>query len=70
MAAWLGTIFGIIGAMLVACNIGLNDLGYIFYTMGAICCLTSAIKKHDNSNIVLWGVFLSINLVGLVSYAK
>lgn len=70
MIAWAGTVFGILGAMLVACNIGMNDLGYIFFTLGSICCLTDSIKKRDNSNIILWGVFLAINIVGLVSYLK
>ena len=70
MAGWIGTIFGVIGAMLVASNIGLNDVGYIFFTIGSVFSLTNAVKMRDNSGIVLWAVFLIINLIGLFSYLK
>lgn len=70
MLAWAGTVFGIIGALIVACNIGLNDVGYIFFTLGAIASLTVSIKKRDNANVVLWATFLAINIIGLLSYLK
>lgn len=68
--AWTGTVFGILGALLVASNTGMNDIGYIFFTVGASFSLTSAIKKRDNANITLWLVFLVINIFGLFSYIK
>ena len=67
---WAGTVFGILGAMLVACNIGMNDFGYICFTIGSIFSLTNAIKMRDNSGIVLWAVFLVINIIGIISYLK
>ena len=70
MIGWIGTVFGILGAMFVASNLGLNDVGYIFFTIGSICCLINSIKNRDNSNIILWAVFLIINIVGLFSYIK
>jgi hypothetical protein len=70
MIAWVGTVFGILGAMLVASNIGLNDLGYTFFTIGSVFSLTNAVKMKDNANIILWGVFLLINIIGLFSYIK
>ncbi len=70
MFGWAGTVFGILGALLVACNLGLNDIGYIFFTIGAMFSLTNSVKMRDNSNIVLWAVFLIINIVGLFSYIK
>lgn len=70
MISWIGTIFGILGALLVASNSGINDIGYIFFTLGSIFSLTNAIQKRDNSNIILWGVFLIINIFGLVGYSK
>lgn len=69
-AAWVGTVFGVLGAMLVASNVGLNDIGYIFFTIGSSFSLYNAIKIKDNAGITLWAVFFFINLVGLVSYAK
>lgn len=70
MLGWTGTVFGILGAMLVASNTGLNDIGYIFFTLGSIFSLTNSIKMRDNANITLWAVFLIINIFGLTSYIK
>lgn len=70
MAAWMGTVFGVLGALLVACNIGMNDFGYICFFIGSIFSLYNAVKMRDNSQMVLWGVFMIINLVGIVSYLK
>ena len=70
MTGWAGTVFGILGAILVAANIGMNDVGYIFFTIGSVFSLINAVYKKDNSSIILWGVFFLINVIGLVSYAK
>ena len=70
MAGWIGTVFGVLGAILVAANIGMNDIGYIFFTIGSGFSLYNAKVLRDNSGLVLWSVFLFINLVGLWSYAK
>ena len=70
MLGWTGTVFGILGAMLVASNSGVNDIGYIFFTIGSVFSLINAVKMRDNANITLWGVFLLINIIGLVGYSK
>lgn len=70
MIGWTGTVFGILGALFVASNSGVNDIGYILFTVGSGFSLTNSIKMRDNANITLWLVFLIINLFGLVSYAK
>ena len=70
MTGWTGTVFGILGAILVAANIGMNDVGYIFFTIGSVFSLINAVYKKDNSGIILWGVFFLINVIGLVNYAK
>lgn len=70
MTGWAGTVFGILGAVLVAANTGLNDIGYIFFFVGSTFSLHNAITKKDNANSILWGVFLLINLFGLFSYAN
>ena len=70
ITGWTGTVFGILGAILVAANIGMNDVGYIFFTIGSVFSLINAVYKKDNSGIILWGVFFLINVIGLVSYAK
>ncbi len=68
MKAWIGTICGIIGALLVAANSGFQDIGYIFFLIGAFFSLMGAIEKKDKANITLWLVFASINVFGLIKY--
>lgn len=68
MKAWIGTICGIIGALLVAANNGLQDIGYVFFLIGAIFSLLGAIQEKHAANITLWIVFASINLFGLIKY--
>jgi len=70
MIGWAGTVFGILGAVFVAVNMGLNDIGYIFFTIGSVFSLASSIQKKQNDAIILWGVFLFINIIGLFSYLK
>ena len=70
MAAWVGTVFGVLGAILVASNSGLNDVGYVFFTVGSSFSLYNAVKMRDNASITLWGVFFLINIFGLMSYLK
>ena len=70
MAGWIGTVFGILGAMLVASNQGVNDIGYIFFTVGSSFSLYNSIKMRDNANITLWTVFFIINIIGLIGYSK
>ena len=68
MTAWIGTVFGIIGALLVAANNGLQDIGYISFLIGAVFSLAGAIKEKHAANIALWTVFASINIFGLIKY--
>lgn len=70
MASWIGTVFGVLGAMIVAANIGYNDFGYICFTIGSIFSLYNAVKMRDNSQIVLWGTFFAINVFGIINYIK
>lgn len=70
MMGWAGTVFGILGAVFVAVNMGLNDIGYIFFTIGSVFSLASSVQKKQNDAIILWGVFLFINIIGLFSYLK
>jgi nicotinamide riboside transporter PnuC len=68
MIAWIGTICGIIGALLVAANNGHQDIGYMFFLVGAGFSLASSIKEKHKANIALWSVFFSINVYGLMRY--
>lgn len=66
--SWLGTFFGMLGAVLVAANTGMQDFGYICYLLGAIIWLVVSIVRKDNSGILLWGFFAIVNIFGIFSY--
>jgi hypothetical protein len=68
MIAWIGTICGIVGALLVASNNGYQNVGYIFFLIGSMFSLTASIKEKHKANITLWLVFASINLYGIMNY--
>lgn len=70
MLGWAGTVFGILGSILVAMNNGLQDIGYICFLIGSVSWLVVSIKDRANSAIIQWGFFTVINFVGLLSYVK
>ena len=68
MLAWIGTICGIVGSVVVAANNGFQFVGYISFLIGALACLITAIKRKENSGIVLWGFFTAVNVMGIYNY--
>jgi hypothetical protein len=68
MLAWIGTICGIIGSVLVAANNGFQFVGYVSFLIGAMACLYTSIMRKDNSGITLWGFFTAVNIWGLINY--
>ena len=70
MIGWAGTVFGILGAIFVASNSDVNDIGYIFFTVGSMFSLIDSFKQGNKSAVTLWTVFFIINIFGIVSYLK
>ncbi len=68
MFAWIGTICGILGSVLVAANNGMQFVGYVAFLIGALSCLYVAVSKKDKANIILWGFFTAVNIWGLINY--
>jgi hypothetical protein len=63
---WIGTIASVIGAFLVANKIPF--IGYLFFTIGSACWMYMGIKSKDSSLIVLNGVFLFANILGIINH--
>ena len=68
MLAWIGTLCGIIGSILVAANNGLQFIGYVSFLIGAVSCLFVAYQKMDKANMTLWGFFTAVNVWGIINY--
>jgi hypothetical protein len=62
---WLGTLTGITGGILVALNFEYSKFGYIFFMLSAITWVAQGIKNKDNSLILLNGVFVCVNSLGI-----
>ena len=50
MSAWIGTICGVIGALLVAMNNGYQNIGYMFFYLIEMRSILQ-IKVYDPLNI-------------------
>lgn len=68
MIRWIGTLTGILGAILVAGNFGYQSMGYASFLIGSTACFYSAFQVRDNPSMVLWGFFSLVNCYGLFAY--
>jgi hypothetical protein len=66
---WIGTVCGILGSILLATKF-YPVVGYVSFLIGSLACLYIAIINKDKANIVLWGFFLIINMLGVYNYAN
>ena len=64
---WLGTVAGIVGALLVALNVGGTSVGggFIFFAISAAAWVVAGWRMGEPSLVAMHGVFLAINLLGI-----
>lgn len=70
MLKWIGTIAGIVGAILVAANSGYQFVGYLAFFAGSIAWLIVSLRCKDRAGMVQWAFFSAVNLWGLLNYAN
>ncbi len=66
-AKWLGTVAGIVGALLVALNVGgtIVGIGFICFAISAVAWVVAGWRMGEPSLVAMHGVFLAINLLGI-----
>ncbi len=66
-AKWLGAVAGIAGALLIALNVGgtVVGIGFVFFAVSATAWVVAGWRMGEPSLVVMHGVFLSINLLGI-----
>ena len=64
-AKWLGTVAGILGAVLVAANVGVVGWGFIAWAISSSLWTYAGWAMREPSLILLQAVFLIIDLVGI-----
>lgn len=64
-ADWVGAITGIIGASLIASNIGMQGLAFCVFTFSVLCFIYVAKIKDIKGMLVMNMIFLVINIWGI-----
>ena len=62
---WIGTITGIIGALMLALHIPESGYGYIFFTASSITWGFAAWMMKDRPLLLLQTAFLGVNIIGV-----
>ena len=64
-AKWLGTAAGVIGAVLIALNLGLVVFGFALFLVSSVLWATVGWAQRETSLVVLQGAFTAINVIGI-----
>ena len=62
---WTGTATGIAGALWIALNIATSGRGFSLFAISATCWTVAGRMMREPSLVLLHGVFLAINLLGI-----
>ena len=65
LAKWIGTIFGVVGAALIALNIAVSGWGFVLFLVSSVSWTVAGVMMRENSLILLNVVFTAINLLGI-----
>jgi len=66
----LASLLGIIGAILLALNIGYNYEAYIIFFISSVLWSLVAFVTHDKPLLYMNIVFVIINIIGVLSYGN
>ena len=62
---WAGTITGVVGAGMIASNIGVVGWGYILFAISAVCYMYFSWQLKYFPLFAMNAVFMAINLWGI-----
>ncbi|MBF0251374.1 MAG: hypothetical protein HQL35_12190 [Alphaproteobacteria bacterium] len=62
---WVGTLFGVTGAVLMAMNIPISGWGFVLFLVSSTAWTSAGVMTRDYSIIVLYAVFTAIDLLGI-----
>ena len=68
MINWIGSISGILGALLLSLNIPASKYGYIMFLISAIFLTFSFTRQKNYAMILQQSIFLIINSIGVYSW--
>ena len=62
---WIGTATGVIGAVLVAANVGMVGWGFVIWAVSSASWVVAGYVMREPSLVLLQGVFLAVDLAGI-----
>ena len=62
---WLGTLTGVLGALVLALNIPVSGWGWVLFTISSISWTIAGLALRDASLAVLQGTFIVVDLLGV-----
>jgi membrane protein implicated in regulation of membrane protease activity len=63
--SWMGTAFGIAGALLVALNVPISGWGFVLFLVSSLSWLTVALSRSDRPLALINAAFTLCNLLGI-----
>lgn len=68
---WLGTITGMIGAVLLAANLGIGVVvaGYVAFLISSVVWSAVALRRRDVPLLWMQSFFVVVNAAGIVRWA-
>jgi len=65
---WVGTAAGIIGAAFLALNVQESGWGFTFFLVSSLAWFWVGIRTRDHALTSLQGVFVGIDVLGIVRW--
>ena len=65
---WTSTISGIAGALLMAANVDASGYGFVGFFISSVCWAAAGTMMREPSIMILYFVYIAINLLGLVRW--
>lgn len=62
---WLGTGFGIAGALTLALNLPLSGWGFVLFLVSSVSWTVAGVRMGDAPLALLHATFMGINLLGI-----
>jgi len=65
---WVGAIWGIAGAILLAVNIPISGWGWVLYLVSSVAWVIAGVLMKERSLVIQSVVFSLLNLVGIIRW--
>lgn len=65
---WVGAVSGIMGAIIIASNIGVNWIGYVVFLVSSVCYSYLGWKVNRKGLMTMNLLFIVINIIGLIRW--